>query len=240
MFSDLAGCMSPQQVTIEGPEARHLAKVKRARTGETVGLLDGQARLGAGTITEIAGSNQRPTVTIALERIETIEPTKPSIQICCPAPKGDRLERMIDQLTQIGVASWTPLITDRSERDPKAIRQDRIDRIINEALKQCIRTTALAVHEPMTLTQAIDQNDAIQIIVCDGSGDSSLAPVEADHTRILIGPEGGWSDQERSTIQESNIPIRRLGVHVMRLETAAVVAASLALANAHTPGTQES
>jgi len=235
MFSDLVGCVASQSVSIEGPEARHLAKVKRARIGETVGLLDGQGRLGIGTLTEIAGSNQRPVVTIALERIETIEPTKPSIHICTPAPKGDRLERMIDQLTQIGVASWTPLITDRSERDPASIRQDRLDRIINEALKQCIRTSALAVHEPMTIAQALSQTDSMKAIVCDDSGDSSLGPIESGQAQILIGPEGGWSDQERATFQESSIPTRRLGVHVLRLETAAVVAASLTLANATPP-----
>ena len=54
--------------------------------------------------------------------------TAPSIEICCPIPKGDRLDRMIDQLTQLGVDSWTPLITDRSERKAETIRQDRIER----------------------------------------------------------------------------------------------------------------
>jgi len=235
MFSDLAGCIAPHLITIQGSEAQHLAKVKRARIGEMVGVLDGRGAMGIGEIAEITGSKQRPMIAIMLDRVEMIDPVWPRIQICCPAPKGDRLERMIDQLTQIGVESWVPLITDRSERDPKAIRQDRLERIINEALKQCIRARALVVHEPMTLTQAISPSDSIQTIVCDGSGESSLGPIEIDSTRIFIGPEGGWSGDERARFIESNIPTRRIGIHVLRVETAAVVAGSLALSNAITP-----
>jgi len=235
MFSDLAGCLPPQLITIEGPEAQHLAKVKRARIGEMVGVLDGRGAMGIGEIAEITGSKQRPMIAIMLDRVEMVEPVTPRIQICCPAPKGDRLERMIDQLTQIGVESWIPLITDRSERDPKAIRQDRLERIINEASKQCIRARALVVHEPMALTQAMLPTDSMQAIVCDGSGEASVGPLESGHARIFVGPEGGWSDAERTGFIDANIQIKRLGVHVLRLETAAVVAGSLALANAKTP-----
>tara|TARA_R110000737_G_scaffold2923_18_gene10029 strand:- start:135726 stop:136466 length:741 start_codon:yes stop_codon:yes gene_type:complete len=233
MFSDLTGCVPPQLITIEGPEAQHLAKVKRARVGEMVGVLDGIGSMGIGEIAEISGSKQRPIIAVMLDHIEMIPPVSPRIQICCPAPKGDRLDRMIDQLTQIGIESWVPLISDRSERDPTAIRQDRLTRIIHEACKQCVRTRSLVIHEPMTLAQAI-QNNPMRVVVCDGSGNESLASLDVD-TRILIGPEGGWSDEERSRFATSKIQIARLGVHVLRLETAAAVAGSLALANSIPP-----
>lgn len=235
VFSDLAGCLPPQLITIEGPEAQHLARVKRARVGEMVGVLDGRGAMGIGEIAEITGSKQRPMIAVMLDRVEMIAPVEPRIQICCPAPKGDRLERMIDQLTQIGVESWIPLITDRSERDPKVIRMDRLDRIINEALKQCIRARSLVVHEPMTLAQAMTPVDSMQMLMCDGSGESSLDPIIAGHARIFIGPEGGWSPTELANFTTATIPARRLGVHVLRLETAAVVAGSLMLAHATTP-----
>ncbi len=239
MFSDLAQCQSPELITIQGPEAQHLAKVKRARIGEIVGVLDGRGAMGIGEIAEITGSKQRPMVAIMLDRIEMIAPTTPQIDICCPAPKGDRLERMIDQLTQIGVTSWTPLISDRSERDPKAIRLDRLDRIINEALKQCTRARSLIIHNPVTLDQLFDgaQSElSLSILVCDGQGASSLAASDVGQAaRILIGPEGGWSDAERSVFLDAKLPVRRLGVHVLRLESAAVVAGALALAGASSP-----
>lgn len=237
-FSDLKGCIPPQLIMIESSEAMHLAKVKRARIGESVGVLDGHGAMGLGEIAEITGSKQRPMVAVLLDRVEMIEPVKPRVQICCPAPKGDRLERMIDQLTQIGVDSWVPLISERSERDPSAIRLDRIERIINEACKQCIRARVLTLHEPMTLAEAIEPIDGLHILACDASGE---LPVESDSiggsARILIGPEGGWSDSERASFLDRSIPIRRLGVHVLRLESAAVVAGSLALsaAQCHLP-----
>ncbi|MBO6513388.1 MAG: 16S rRNA (uracil(1498)-N(3))-methyltransferase [Phycisphaerales bacterium] len=228
-FSDLLGCIPPQLITIEGPEAIHLAKVKRARIGETVGVLDGQGALGLGEIAEITGSKQRPMVAVLLDRVEMVEPVVPRVQICCPAPKGDRLEQMIDQLTQIGVDSWIPLISDRSQRDPSSIRMDRIDRVIKEACKQCIRARMLTLHEPMTLSQAIEAGDDLEVIACDASGSDPVGtPSSGATARILIGPEGGWSDAERSVFDHQSVPIRRLGVHVLRLETAAVIAGSLA------------
>ncbi len=235
MFSDLAGCHPPQLITIEGPEAQHLARVKRARVGEMVGVLDGRGAMGLGEIAEITGSKQRPMIAIMLDRVEMVDPVSPRIQICCPAPKGDRLERMIDQLTQIGVESWIPLISDRSERDPNAIRQDRIERIINEASKQCIRARSLVLHEPMTLTQAMTPVDSMQMFACDGSGESSLGPIETGCARVFIGPEGGWTDNELASFTGASIPVLRIGAHVLRLETAAVVAGSLAIANAKSP-----
>lgn len=237
-FSDLVGCVPPQLITIEGSEASHLAKVKRARIGETVGVLDGRGAMGLGEIAEITGSKQRPMVAVLLDRIEMIEPVMPRVQICCPAPKGDRLERMIDQLTQIGVESWIPLISERSERDPKAIRMDRIERIIHEACKQCIRARVLTVHEPMDLEEAYKTEDHQHLMVCDASGKDALGPdTIGSSARILIGPEGGWSSTERAQFDERSVSICRLGVHVLRLESAAVVAGSLALsaARCHNP-----
>jgi len=235
MFSDLAGCLTPQLITIEGPEAQHLAKVKRARIGEMVGVLDGRGAVGIGEIAEITGSKQRPMVAILLDRVCMVEPVSPRVQICCPVPKGDRLERMIDQLTQVGVESWIPLVSERSERDPSAIRMDRIERIINEASKQCIRARALVVHDPMTPSEAISPADAVEMIACDGSGDSPVAPMNSGSIRVFIGPEGGWTNNELAAFTDAGIPIRRIGAHVLRLETAAVVAGSLLLAGATMP-----
>ncbi len=232
-FSDLPGCVPPQLITIEGPEAIHLAKVKRARVGESVGVLDGRGAMGVGEIAEITGSKQRPMVAVLLDRVEMIEPVKPRVQICCPAPKGDRLERPIDQLTQIGVESWVPLVCERSERDPGAIRMDRIERIIHEACKQCIRARVLTIHEPMPIAEAIEPVDGLCILACDASG---VDPIQSDSVgesaRILIGPEGGWSDSERGLFKDHSVPVHRLGVHILRLESAAVVAGSLALSSA--------
>ncbi len=225
MFSDLAGFLPPQLITIEGAEAQHLAKVKRARIGELVGVLDGQGGMGIGEIAEISGSKQRPIIAVMLDRIERIPPVTPRVQICCPAPKGDRLERMIDQKTQIGVESWVPLITDRSERDPTSIREDRITRIIHEACKQCIRTRALVVHEPMVLSEAMSSS-GMRVVVCDGSGEESLKPSK-DDTRILIGPEGGWSESEFQYLKQAGVRVVSIGPMTYRAETVPAAALSL-------------
>ncbi|MFK7759426.1 MAG: 16S rRNA (uracil(1498)-N(3))-methyltransferase [Phycisphaerales bacterium] len=236
MFSDLAGCKTPGLMTIDGREAQHLAKVKRARVGEMVGVLDGKGAMGIGEIAEISGSKQRPIIAILLDRVDMIAPIQPRIEICCPAPKGDRLERMIDQLTQIGVDSWIPLVSKRSERNPDSIRTDRLERVINEACKQCIRARSLRIEQPQTLDQALQATSTDQIIVCDATGESSMITMQFNQpSRVLIGPEGGWSDDERDQFSDSKIQVCRLGAHVLRLESAAVVAGSIALAHAQPP-----
>jgi 16S rRNA (uracil1498-N3)-methyltransferase len=234
LFSDLSGCRCPELITIEGSEAQHLARVKRARVGELVGVLDGRGAMGLGEIAEVTGSKQRPMVAILLDRIEMIAPVEPHIEVCSAIPKGDRLDRMIDQLTQIGVESWRPLICDRSERDPDSIRTDRIERIINESCKQCIRARSLLVQPPMTFAEALAYDDGTTII-CDGSGESTITPSVDRRSRLLIGPEGGWSESEREAMHDSDAKVCRIGVHTLRLESAAVVAASIALSNAHAP-----
>lgn len=234
VFSDLQSCSAPGLISIEGPEAQHLAKVKRVRIGESIGVLDGRGAMGIGELVEITGSKQRPIVAILLEKISIFDHVSPRVQICCPVPKGDRLERMIDQLTQIGVHSWVPLICERSERDPESVRPDRIQRIISEACKQCIRVHALAVEEPMPFSDAIIPQPDQHIAFCDSSGSDALSSVGQSDRRILIGPEGGWTDDERLIARDHDVCISRLGVHTLRLETAAVAAASLALAGAST------
>ncbi len=233
-FSDL-GALSPGvSFELVAQEAHHAARVKRIRTNEQIGILDGQGRIGTGVVREIAGAKSKPKITIELREIKAFEPISPVVEIWSALPKGDRLDRMIDQLAQLGVSTFRPLLCDRSQRKPETIRQDKLERIANEAAKQCHRPWNLKIDDPIAFADAINDPDAV---LADASGDSWPGPRSGSggsNTRIvlLIGPEGGWSDAERAQIAATQVRMIRFGVFVLRIEAAACAASSVVLAGA--------
>ena len=240
LFSDLAGVAAPDRVVIDGDEARHIARVRRARAGESVELLDLEGRVGRAAVASVGGGKSRPEIAVDIDRVESVPPVRPEVAVASPPPKGERLERMIDHLTQIGVTRWTPLACDRGARDPGSIRPDRLARIIAEACKQAGRAHALRIDEPRA-PEDLAGDPVTTPIVCDASGDAPLAPLDPDApATLLIGPEGGWSGPERALYASRACPVRRIGAHVLRIEAAAGAAASIALAHARPADPQQS
>ncbi len=229
MFSDLAQCEQMSSIEIAGQEAHHAARVKRIRTNDHIALLDGSGTSAIGIINSITGSKSKPIISIEIQSKTTHQPVSPRIEILAALPKGDHLDRMIDQLSQFGVALYRPLLCERSQRKPETIRTDKLERIAIEAAKQCRRPFTHEIGDPISLSQTLEDPDAF---VADASGNA----ISAQHTRsrsvILIGPEGGWSETERSLISTTNAQVVRFGPHILRIEAAAAAASSIVLAHA--------
>ncbi|MEX0875878.1 MAG: RsmE family RNA methyltransferase [Phycisphaerales bacterium] len=232
MFSDLAAASSGDRLTVTGEEAHHAAKVKRIREGEAVALLDGRGRMAVGAIAEIAGSKSRPELAVLLESIETVPPVSPVVEVCAALPKGDRLDRMVDQLTQLGVHGFRPLLCERSQRKPETVRTDKLERIAAEAMKQCRRPWSMDFRPPITFGDALGDPDAV---VADASGEGFFASDARPRTTLLVGPEGGWSPAERELIEQRGVRTRRFGVFVLRIEAAACAASAIVLSHAPPP-----
>ncbi len=229
-FSDLGALDSGASFQLVGQEAHHAARVKRIRTHEQIGILDGQGRIGIGIVREIAGPKSKPSITIELCTINTFDPITPAVEIWSALPKGDRLDRMIDQLAQLGVSTFRPLICDRSQRKPETIRQDKLERIAIEAAKQCHRPWNLQFGDPIGFAKAIKDPD---VVLADASGDTPASlGGSGDRIVVLIGPEGGWSDAERTQIVATGVRMIRFGIFVLRIEAAACAASSVVLCRA--------
>lgn len=142
-------------------------------------------------------------------------------------PKGPRLEHMIDQLSQIGVGAWSPLISTRAVVDPRRGKLDRLERVCLEAVKQSGRAWAMRI-EASVAARSLPITSGV--IVADRSGDplGAVGPTGEDLT-LLIGPEGGWTPDELERFRSGGARIVSFGPHVMRIETAAVVAAGVLL-----------
>ena len=215
----------PGPLAVGGEEAHHAARVKRLRPGEPVELFDAHGTTRPGTVGEVVGSRSHPELLIhPTGPAQAVPPLSPAIDVCSPAPKGDRLEQMIDQLSQAGAASWRPLVTERSGDDPPPKKLDRLSRVALESAKQCGRAHLLHLGPPITLPEALD----LPGVTLADAGGGPCSPPPA-HATLLIGPEGGWTEGELHLARSRAVPLIRLGPHTLRLETAAVVATALLL-----------
>lgn len=219
-------------LAIEGEQARHAVRVRRMEIGESLILLDGAGRTATAAVEGSDKNGPQGSWRLLVRVTQHTEHPRPipAVHILCPAPKGDLLETMIDQLSQVGAASWRPLDTERSEREPRQGKMDRLARIAQESAKQCGRPWFLEFFERISFREAMELPGAV---LADGGGPAPLrvfteAPADrwARGIHVLVGPEGGFSDHERSMARDAGLPVVGLGPHVLRIGTAAVVASA--------------
>lgn len=223
-----------QVVQIDGDEARHALGVKRLRVGERVDVLDGRGGVARATVLEPVVANAKPrhqTLRLSVVSVERIAEVTPKVEVWSATPKGDRLTELVDQLSQVGAASWTPLVTQRTHADPPEHKRDRLRRVAIEAMKQCGRAWLLTIGEPTALSSALSSAIAggVDVVVADASG-GPYVPSGHGVTRVLVGPEGGWTPEELAMLKSSGARAARFGPYVMRIETAAVAACAAIMA----------
>ena len=229
------------EVAILGEEAAHAALVKRVRTGETVGLLDGRGGwaqaivLPGPAIPKGKRAARDAELRVRVQSCERQSPPSPRVEVLTATPKGVRADELVDQLSQVGASAWGPLATARGVVDPGAHKLDRLERIAREACKQCGRAWVLDVLPAHTIQNALRADTSTRVVLCDGGGEPyrSLdhAP-QAASVRLLIGPEGGWSPEELALARAAGATVARFGPYAMRIETAAVVAAGVVMSSA--------
>jgi 16S rRNA (uracil1498-N3)-methyltransferase len=218
--------------TLAGREARH-ARVKRIAPDEMVHLFDGHGRLAAARVIAI----DRLTLSLRIETVETVAARRPRLTVAVSQPKGQRLEWMLEKLTELGAAAIWPLECERSVAHARQDRIDRWQRCVMEAAKQAHVAWLPAIQPSQSLSQLLERaGQFTAILVADTAGPALpiLAAGVASDARplIVVGPEGGFSDTERERMGRSRCQPVSLGSTVLRTETAAVVAVACLLAAA--------
>jgi len=147
--------------------------------------------------------------------------------------RKERFEWTVEKCTEIGVASITPIITERSERT--SLNIERLRKIAVEASEQCGRGNIPDISEitdyELAITNAVENQS--RIIVADFGGAkisdllSSHSPLRTHHFSLFIGPEGGFTNSEREFFKKAGVTFISLGPTTLRAETAAVVGCSL-------------
>lgn len=140
--------------------------------------------------------------------------------------KKDKNDWVLQKCTELSVSHFIPLLSDRSEKT--GFNMERAEKIIIEAAEQCGRSDIPTVREPMQVSTAIDElKDKTTLFICEQSDEQSTdkrQQMTINSVGVLIGPEGGWTDNERELFKSSNLHHLNLHDFTLRAETAAVAA----------------
>ncbi|MBX3364443.1 MAG: 16S rRNA (uracil(1498)-N(3))-methyltransferase [Phycisphaeraceae bacterium] len=217
-------------VAIEGEEAHHALRVKRVVQGETLELLDGRGIIARGRVegSEKIGKRDGWRLMVRVMERRSIAPDRPRLEVFGSTPKGPRVEEMIDQLSQVGVAAWHPLRCARTEVDPRAGKMGRLVRHAAEACKQCGRAWTMEIGTSVGFEEALRAPEGTSLVIGHVSG-GAYVPTGAEAIRLLIGPVGDFTDGELARAREAGASIVKVGPHVMRIETATLAASAVIL-----------
>lgn len=233
LVPDLAGVTAGEVVTVEGDEAHHAVAVRRLRVGEQVVLTDGSGTTVRGAV----ASTGKRVFTLAAETVSTHEPADPELVVVQAIPKGDRGELAVEVLTEIGVARVVPWAAARSvavwkgERAAKSLAKWRAT--AREAAKQARRAWFPEVSE-MASTAAVAAlvADADLAVVLHEEATTPFAALTVPPSGrivVVVGPEGGLTDEEVATFVAAGAVSVRLGAEVLRTSTAGLAAAAVLL-----------
>lgn len=211
----------PGRAVLDGSESRHAAASRRQRAGDRVVLVDGRGTRAVAAIVSITRSSTALTV----ERRDRVAALRPAVVLASALPKGDRLNTMLDMVTQLGIDRWVPLRCERSVVKASASGADRWFRVCVQACKQS--------HNPWLpkLDEPADPVSFVRRLVRGGAavwaadpGGETLAPGPEREVALCIGPEGGFSEGEKAEMTGAGARFFRLSGNVLRIETAAVAA----------------
>lgn len=221
-------------VRLEGDEAHHAVAVRRMRVGEELVLTDGAGGVAVGTV----ASTGKRLLEVTVTTYEQVAEPVPAVTVVQALAKGDRGERAVEVLTEIGAARIVPWAAARSvavwkgEREARSLARWRAT--AREAAKQSRR----AWHPEVADLASTDDVAALVggaglAVVLHEEAVSSLAALDvpaAGTVVVVVGPEGGLTDDEVATLVDAGAHAVRLGSEVLRTSTAGVAAVSALLA----------
>ncbi len=212
-------------VPVEGNAAHYLLSVMRIGEGDAVLLFngrDGEWAARAGSI------RKRDLVLECVEQTKPLE-TVPDFWLCAAPIKKGRIDLVVEKATELGVARIVPVLTARCIVDK--LNADRLGAQMIEAAEQCGRTAVPELAEIVRLEALLrDWPEGRTLFFADELGGAAMRGAYAAHpgpAALLIGPEGGFTTQERDAIRAhpAAVPLS-LGPRILRAETAAIAAAA--------------
>ncbi|WP_248581124.1 16S rRNA (uracil(1498)-N(3))-methyltransferase [Nocardioides sp. InS609-2] len=219
-------------VEVTGDEAHHAVAVRRLRVGESVVLTDGAGTSATGEVT----STGKRVFSVTVHSIDVLPAPTPAITVVQALPKGDRGELAVEMLTEIGVTRIVPWAAARSvavwrgERATKSLAKWRATS--REAAKQARRTWFPEVADLANTADATALVRAADLVVVLHEEAAQPLPAVGDaaHVVVVVGPEGGLTDEEVAAFVAAGAVPVRLGSEVLRTSTAGVAAVAALLA----------
>jgi 16S rRNA (uracil1498-N3)-methyltransferase len=224
-----------ETVVLATDDAHHAIRSLRLRPGDRFTSSDGRGGLARCRVVRASGLLLEGEVE---ERVTEARP-RPVLRVLLSPPKGERLTWAVQKLVEVGADEIVLVEAARSVRRWKGERAsragDRVDAVAREAAKQARRRFLPEVSGPAGWSPALGEalNAGPTVVLWERAGDGLLGLLPAkppERLALVVGPEGGIPEEEAAAARERGALLASLGPNVLRTETAAVVAAAVALA----------
>lgn len=209
-------------LVLAGAEARHASRVLRLQPGEEVTISDGRGRVVRARLTDV----EREAVRAEAFDERFVEQMHPALTVWPAIAKNDKLDLVVQKLTELGVASIRPWFATRSvvrwDAQKRAAHGERWRTIAREAAKQSKRAWLPEVADPADAVEAgpgtVVLHERARLRLRDAGVDDARA--------LVVGPEGGLTDEEADGFAAAGASVVTLGGQILRAETASIVGAT--------------
>jgi 16S rRNA (uracil1498-N3)-methyltransferase len=226
--------ISENTAVITGQDAKHIAKVLRMLPNDKIIFTDGQGKDYISIITKISLDE----IILEIKESHDSECESPvKISVFQGMLKDKKMDTLIRHLTELGISKWIPLFCERAipKPDQKKIdtRIQRWEKISKEALKQCNRSALPIIKKPVAFSDIIKGASQFDLKIIFWEDATASVKKLSQKTKdiksicIMIGPEGGFSEEEANLAKEAGFEICSLGPRILRAETASITACSL-------------
>ncbi|HJS40377.1 MAG TPA: 16S rRNA (uracil(1498)-N(3))-methyltransferase [Sphingomicrobium sp.] len=207
-------------VELEPGQANYLGNVMRLKAGDEALVFDGASGEWLARVSAIG----RKHMTLAVERRTGEQESVPDLWLAFAPVKRAQTDWLVEKATELGIARLLPVTTRRTivER----VKLERLQSIAVEAAEQCNRTSIPTIDEPQSLDSFLKMHAGRTLYFADeGGGAPAVEAFKPGPATILIGPEGGFTKEERAMIRaEPDATAVSLGPRILRAETAALAA----------------
>jgi 16S rRNA (uracil1498-N3)-methyltransferase len=223
-------------VVLPREEAEHLTRVLRLTAGDTVAVFDGR---GNEFLARVAATERRTVRVQILSRIDPPAEPAVSLTLVQAVLKGDKMDDVVRDAVMLGVAAIHPIVTARTEVTVAALirsaRLDRWRRIALASVKQSRRATLPEIRSPLGFRDFLDEPAPSSRLMLVEPGTSASVesvgflrgePIPPD-AAVLVGPEGGWTDEEWTAAREHGVRLVTLGHRTLRADAVPVAAISV-------------
>jgi len=229
--------LSADRIELTGTASHYLTRVLRLSRGDSLILFNGDGRDYSAEISEVLSKS------VLVRLLESKVPGKESplritlVQAIC---KGDRMDYALQKATELGVFCIQPLISHRVEVRLDVARQAKRLKhwqgVVVSACEQSGRAVVPEVKPPLSMIEWMEEVDHSRCVVLDPLAEDKLSSlsVRGDAISILVGPEGGFTQEEVNAVRMNGLTAVSLGPRVLRTETAGP--AAIAVLQAKTGG----
>lgn len=221
-----------EEISLQSKEARYILTVLRLGPGDEVIVFDGEGREYRTVLTE----DYEEGVYLLIQ--EELSPERESplrITLGQGLLKGEKMKFVIQKATELGVDKIIPIVSSRSiplvEEERETLRIERWRRIAQEAAKQCGRTVVPEITPIQELGDFLSEDEGTRMILWEGEPTPLRDVIEEIYPQggitLLIGPEGGFSEEEVLKAQDHGFLVAGLGQRILRAETASLSVLSI-------------